>query len=232
MIGATPPVLVDRVLPCGDPAPHDRGDPPGACRPGPAVLSRGARSRPADAAARRAPVADAARRAPAASADPAAGSRTGPGKGPVRSGCSDGRRRGRDQGNYFCRSPRRRSAGRGSTREACDTARFPRGGRVGHGCAGSAIAGEADGRDHAGGGRSGGRDERAGGAQVAERGVAVDGEGAADVADAGGPVRRRVAVGGRSAAGGRHRRATAGADAVQGAVRPASGSLSACRRSR
>ena len=101
MIGATPPVLVDRVLPCGDPAPHDRGDPPGACRPGPAVLSRGARSRPADAAARRAPVAEAARRAPAASADPAAGSRTGPGKGPVRSGCSDGRRRGRDQRQLF-----------------------------------------------------------------------------------------------------------------------------------
>ena len=43
----------------------------------------------------------------------------------------------------------------------------------------------------------------------------------------GGPVRRRVAVGGRSAAGGRHRRTTAGADAVQGAVPAASGSLSA-----
>ena len=36
--------------------------------------------------------------------------------------------------NYSCRSPRRRSAGGGSAREACDTARFPRGGRVGHGC--------------------------------------------------------------------------------------------------
>ena len=35
--------------------------------------------------------------------------------------------------------------------------------------------------------------------QVVERGVAVDGEGTADVADAGGRVRRRVAAGGRSA---------------------------------
>ena len=42
--------------------------------------------------------------------------------------------------NYFCRSPWWRWAGRGSTRGACDTARFPHGGRVGHGCAGSAIA--------------------------------------------------------------------------------------------
>ena len=60
--------------------------------------------------------------------------------------------------NYFCRSPRQRSAGRGSTRGACDTARFPRGGRVGHGWAGSAIAREADGREDAGGGRRGGGD--------------------------------------------------------------------------
>ena len=53
--------------------------------------------------------------------------------------------------NYFCRSPWWRWAGRGSTRGACDTARFPHGGRVGHGCAGSAIAREADGRQDVGG---------------------------------------------------------------------------------
>ena len=129
--------------------------------------------------------------------------------------------------NYFCRSPRRRSAGRGGTRGACDTARFPRGGRVGHGCAGSAITREANGREDAGGSRCGGRDERAGGPQVAERGVAVDGEGAAVVAHTRGPVRRGVAVGGGAAAGGRHRRTAAGADAVQGAVPAASGPLSA-----
>ena len=49
-------------------------------------------------------------------------------------------RRGVINDNYFCRSPWWRWAGRGSTRGACDTARFPHGGRVGHGCAGSAIA--------------------------------------------------------------------------------------------
>ena len=132
-----------------------------------------------------------------------------------------------DQRQFFCRSPRRRPAARGSIREACDTARFPRGGRVGHGCADSAIAREADGRQDSGGGRRGRRDERAVGAQVAERAVAVDGEGAAVVAHAGGPVRRGVAVGGRAAAGGRHRRPAAGADGVQGAVPPVSGPLSA-----
>ena len=67
---------------------------------------------------------------------------------------------------------------------------------------------------------------KADGAHVAARGVAVDGEGAADVADAGGPVRRCVAVGGRATAGGRYRRPAAGADAVQSAVPAASGSLS------
>ena len=77
-----------------------------------------------------------------------------------------------------------------------------------------------------GGSSGGGGHERADGAHVAARGVAVDGEGAADVADAGGPVRRCVAVGGRAAAGGRYRRPAAGADAVQSAVPAASGSLS------
>ena len=43
------------------------------------------------------------------------------------------------------------SAHRGGTREACDTARFPCGGRVGHGCAGSTIARGADGRQDVGG---------------------------------------------------------------------------------
>ena len=128
--------------------------------------------------------------------------------------------------NYFGRSPEGRSAGSRKHSEACDTARFPRGGWVGHGCAGAAIAREADVRKDMGRGRGGGRDERADGAPMAERGVAVDGAGAADVADAGGPVLRRVAVGGRAAAGGRYRRAAAGADAVHGAVPPASGSLS------
>ena len=129
--------------------------------------------------------------------------------------------------NYFCRLPRRRSDGRGGGREACDTARFPRGGRVGHGCAGSAIARETDVGEDVGGGRGGGGNERADGATVAERRVAVDGEGAADVADAGGPVRRGVGVGGGAAVGGRHRRPAAGVGAVQGAVPASSGSLSA-----
>ena len=109
---------------------------------------------------------------------------------------------------------------------ACETARFPCGGRVGHECTGSAIARESDVRKDIGGSGGGGRDERADGAHVAARGVAVDGEGAADVADAGGPVRRCVAVGGRATTGGRYRRPAAGADAVQSAVPAASGSLS------
>ena len=69
------------------------------------------------------------------------------------------------QRQLFCRSPWWRWAGCGSTRGACGTARFPHGGRVGHGCAGSALAREADGRQDVGGGRRGGGDERAGGAQ-------------------------------------------------------------------
>ena len=128
--------------------------------------------------------------------------------------------------NYFCRLPRTRSAGSWTHPESCETARFPRGGRVGHGCAGSAIARETDVGEDVGGGCGGRGNERADSATVAERSVAVDGEGAADVADAGGPVRRRVGVGGGAAAGGRYRRAAAGADAVQGAVPAASGSLS------
>ena len=88
----------------------------------------------------------------------------------------------------------------------CETARFPCGGRVGHGCAGSAIARETDVGEDVGGVRGGGGNERAVGATMAERRVAIDGEGASDVADAGGPVRRGVGVGGGAAAGGRHRR--------------------------
>ena len=128
--------------------------------------------------------------------------------------------------NYFCRSPRTGLAGSWVMAAACETARFPCGGRVGHECTGSAIARETDVRKDIGGCGGGGGHERADGAHVAARGVAVDGEGAADVADAGGPVRRCVAVGGRAAAGGRYRRPAAGADAVQSAVPAASGSLS------
>ncbi len=101
------------------------------------------------------------------------------------------------------------------------------GGRVGHGCAGSTIAREADEREDAGGGRGGGRNERAVGAPLAERWVAVDGEGAADVADAGGPVRGRVAIGGGAALGGGCGGAVAGTDAVPGAVPASSGPLRA-----
>ena len=54
-----------------------------------------------------------------------------------------------------------------------------------------------------------------------------DGEAAAVVAHTRGPVRRRVELGSRAAAGGRHRRPATGVDAVQGAVPPASGPLSA-----
>ena len=92
--------------------------------------------------------------------------------------------------NYSCRLPRTRSAGSWTHRESCETARFPCGGRVDHGCPGAAIARETDVGEDVGGGRGGGRDERADGATLAERRVAVDGEGASDVADAGGPVRR------------------------------------------
>ena len=52
-----------------------------------------------------------------------------------------------------------------------------------------------------GGSCGSGRNERAGGTSLAERRVAIDGESAADMADAGGPVRRRVGVGGRAAVG-------------------------------
>ena len=120
--------------------------------------------------------------------------------------------------NYFCRSPRTGLAGSWVMAAACETARFPCGGRVGHECTGSAIARESDVRKDIGGSGGGGRDERADGAHVAARGVAVDGEGAADVADAGGPVRRCVAVGGRATAGGRYRRPAAGADAVRASL--------------
>ena len=98
------------------------------------------------------------------------------------------------------------------------------GGRVGQGHAGATIAGEADEREDAGGGGAG-REERADGAPVAGRGVAVDDEGAADVAVAGGPVRGRVAVGGGAAPGGGYGGAPAGADGVPGVVPSASGSL-------
>ena len=128
--------------------------------------------------------------------------------------------------NYSCRLPRTRSAGLWTHRESCETARFPCGGRVDHGCPGAAIARETDVGEDVGGGRGGGRDERADGATLAERRVAVDGEGASDVADAGGPVRRRVGVGGRAAVGGGYGGTTAGADAVHVAVPAASGSLS------
>ena len=124
--------------------------------------------------------------------------------------------------NYSCRLPRTRSAGSWTHRESCETARFPCGGRVDHGCPGAAIARETDVGEDVGGGR----DERADGATLAERRVAVDGEGASDVADAGGPVRRRVGVGGRAAVGGGYGGTTAGTDAVHVAVPAASGSLS------
>ena len=55
---------------------------------------------------------------------------------------------------------------------------FPLGGRVGHGCTGSAITRETDVREDVGSGRGGGRDERAECAPLAERCIAVDGEGA------------------------------------------------------
>ena len=120
--------------------------------------------------------------------------------------------------NYFGRSTRMRLAGWWAAPGACETARFPLGGRVGHGCTGAAITRETDVREDVGSGRGGGRDERADGAPLSERWVAVDGEGAADVADAGGPVRQRVAVGGRAATGGRYGGPAAGADAVHGVV--------------
>ena len=101
-----------------------------------------------------------------------------------------------DQRQLFFRLPRTRSAGSWTPPEPCETACFPRGGRVGHGCAGSAIARETDVGENVGGGRGGSGHERADGATLAERRVAVDGEVFADVADAGGPVRRGVGVGG------------------------------------
>ena len=85
------------------------------------------------------------------------------------------------------RSPTRRSAVRVGGREACDTARFPRGGRVAHRCPGTAIAREADGRQDAGGGRGGGLDERGGGPQVAEWIVGHD-----CLLPAGAPVRHHL----------------------------------------
>jgi len=71
--------------------------------------------------------------------------------------------------NYFCRLPRTRSAGSWTHPESCETARFPRGGRVGHGCAGSAIARETDVGEDVGGGRGGRGNERADSSTVAGR---------------------------------------------------------------
>ena len=95
--------------------------------------------------------------------------------------------------NYFCRLPRTRSAGSWSYPEACETARFPRGGRVGHGCAGSAIAGETDVglKTLAAAAAAAGMSERT--ARRWQHGALPStAKGAADVADAGGPVRRCV----------------------------------------
>ena len=66
--------------------------------------------------------------------------------------------------NYSCRLPRTRSAGSWTHRESCETARFPCGGRVDHGCPSAAIARETNVGEDVGGGRGGGRDERADGA--------------------------------------------------------------------
>ena len=87
-----------------------------------------------------------------------------------------------------------RLAGWWAARCACETACFPLGGRVGDRRAGTAIAREADGGEDGVGGRRGGGDGRADGAPLAARGLAIGGEGAADVADAGGSVCGRVAV--------------------------------------
>ena len=126
--------------------------------------------------------------------------------------------------NYFGRSAERRiSRFVGDSRRV--TLPVFLGGRVGHRRSGSAIAREANDREDAGGGRGGGRNERADGAPLAGGCIAVDGEGAADVADAGGRVRRRVGVGGRAAVGGGCGGTAAGSDAVPGAVPAASGSL-------
>ena len=119
---------------------------------------------------------------------------------------------------YFGRSTTMRLAGWWAARCACDTACFPLGGRVGHRRAGTAIAREEDGGDDGVGSRSGGGDGRADGAPLAARGVAVWGKGAADVADAGGSVCGRVAVGGGASVGGRHGGAAAGANAVRVAL--------------
>lgn len=75
--------------------------------------------------------------------------------------------------------------------EAGDTARLPHGGRICHGRAGAPIAREADDRDTlAAAAAAAGMSERL--AALAGRGIAVDGERAADVAHARGPIRRRV----------------------------------------
>ena len=120
--------------------------------------------------------------------------------------------------NYFGRSTTMRLAGWWAARCACETACFPLGGRVGNRRAGAAIAREADGREDGGGGRGGRGDGRADGAPLAARGLAIGGEGAADVADAGGSVCGRVAVGGGASVGGRRGGAAAGADAVRVAL--------------
>ena len=64
-------------------------------------------------------------------------------------------------------------------------------------------------------------------APLAERGVAVDGEGAAGRGARGRTRSPTCGSRSRTAAGGRYRRSAAGADAVHGAVPAASGSLSA-----
>ena len=68
--------------------------------------------------------------------------------------------------NYFCRSPRTGLAGSWVMAAACETVRFPCGGRVGHECTGSAIARETDVRKDIGGSSGGGGHERADGAHL------------------------------------------------------------------
>ena len=70
--------------------------------------------------------------------------------------------------NYFYRSPRTGLAGSWVMAAACETARFPCGGRVGHECTGSAIARESDVQKEIGGSGGGARASRpAAGAAVA-----------------------------------------------------------------
>ena len=128
--------------------------------------------------------------------------------------------------NYFGRSGRMRLTGSWVMRSVCEIARFPGGERVGHGRAGAAVARQTGVGKDIGGSCGGGGHERADGGPLAERWVAVDGEGVTVVADMRGSVRRRLGVGGGAAAGRRHARPAAGADAVQGAVPAASGPLS------